>query len=113
MLICGIVYLHKITRMKKKLLLSILVVMAGTIAAVYAVNHRSEAPTQIAAPTEQVSAENPAHCDPSNCSPEEAAKCPYANKAAQATTESADNVCPATKECPPSKCNSASKTATL
>jgi hypothetical protein len=99
--------------MNKKLILVLLVVMAGAVATVFALDHRSDAPAQIAAPTEQVSTETPAHCDPSNCTPEQASQCPYANKAAAETSASADNACPATKDCPPSKCNAASKTATL
>ncbi len=60
---------------------------------------------------EQISNENPAHCDPSDCTPEQAAKCPYSNKAQMSTTANAksDNICPETKECPPSKCNTSAK----
>ena len=99
--------------MNKKLILVVLVVMAGAVATVFAIDHRNDSAPQLTAPTEQVSAETPAHCDPSNCTPEEAAKCPYANKAATEATATADNACPATKDCPPSKCYAASKTATL
>lgn len=61
--------------------------------------------------TEQMSNSNPAHCDPSDCTPEQAAKCPYGNKAQMSTTANAnsDNMCPETKDCPPSKCNASAK----
>ena len=60
---------------------------------------------------EQVSTENPAHCNPSDCTPEQAAKCPYGNKAGMSATANveAGNICPETKECPPSKCNTSAK----
>lgn len=63
------------------------------------------------ASTEQMSTANPAHCDPSDCTPEQAAKCPYGNKAQMSTTANAksDNMCPETKDCPPSKCNTSAK----
>ncbi|MBK7568807.1 MAG: hypothetical protein IPI31_13380 [Bacteroidetes bacterium] len=63
------------------------------------------------AATEQMGSEKPAHCDPSNCTPDQAAKCPYGNKAQMSTTANAksDNICPETKECPPSKCNTSAK----
>lgn len=57
---------------------------------------------------EQVSSDAlmPSHCDPSNCTPEQASKCPYSNSADVSAASNAENnsACPATKECPPSKC---------
>ncbi len=56
---------------------------------------------------EQVSTDKlPADCDPSNCTPEQAAKCPHPVGAETSATAhgSNDADCPATKECPPSKC---------
>ncbi len=60
---------------------------------------------------EQVSSDKAADCDPSDCTPEQAAKCSYGNKAQMSTTANAksDNMCPETKDCPPSKCDPSSK----
>ena len=60
---------------------------------------------------EQVSNDKPANCDPSDCTPEQAAKCTYGKKAEMSTTANAksDNICPETKDCPPSKCNPSAK----
>ncbi len=58
-----------------------------------------------------VSGAVPEHCDPSNCTPEQAAKCPYSNGSSMSATANIkiDNNCPATPDCPPSKCMSNKK----
>lgn len=60
---------------------------------------------------EQMSSETPADCKPSDCTPEQAAKCTYDKKAHMSTTANATTGenCAATKECPPSKCNTSAK----
>ncbi|MEZ5013511.1 MAG: hypothetical protein R2794_04405 [Chitinophagales bacterium] len=46
------------------------------------------------------------HCDPSACTPDKAAHCPYANGEKASAEASAH--CPATADCPPSSCNAGS-----
>jgi hypothetical protein len=97
--------------MKRKLIIGTLAAAAFTVAAVVFINAQPVA-TETLSNTVQVSdadAEKPAHCNPSNCTPEQAAKCQY--KGSEATAEAgATNA--ATKNCNPAKCSAENKTET-
>lgn len=88
--------------------------IAGISLLVFGGNHSvaaNSAPVKVEAVSDQMPS-MPAHCDPSNCTPEEAAKCPYSHAAQEAAMHT-EAACPATKECPPAKCNAGSDKKTL
>ncbi len=101
----------KLNKMKTKGILGIVALVFVTMMTIWvSASNKSEPNQANQIKIEYKQAANPAHCDPSNCTPEEAAKCPYANKAEMSATANATkDACPATKECPPSKCNSGAK----
>lgn len=95
--------------MQKKFLVAAVVVCTGLVMMAYAFTtapDRETAETKI--PAAQVNTE---HCNPSDCTPDKQATCPYSKQAQQSA--SATGECPATKECPPSKCNQGAEKATL
>lgn len=95
--------------MKKKILIGAFVVLTGIMVGLFAMsfsnNHEANVNT---VPVEQVSATTttPEHCVPSECSAEKASTCPYSKT--NVTQEASAN-CPATADCPPSKCSSTEK----
>jgi len=96
--------------MQKKFMFAALVVGTGLILTIYSFASRPlTQPEQTTVPAEQTSAAPAGHCDPSDCTPEKAAACPYSNS----TTAQGTNDCPVTKDCPPSACKPGSNKATL
>ncbi len=95
--------------MFKKIAIGSLILIAGAVVTAFATNcfnTNDEASSKV--PVEQVSTATatPEHCQPSDCTPEKAAACPYSNSAAATSAVANEQAnCPATKECPPSKCN--------
>ncbi|MBK7443431.1 MAG: hypothetical protein IPL12_01105 [Bacteroidetes bacterium] len=95
--------------MKKKILIGSFVVLTGLMVGLFAMSFSNNSNAKVnTVPVEQVSttATNPEHCAPADCSTEKAATCPYSKT--NATQEASAN-CPATSDCPPSKCSSTAK----
>lgn len=94
--------------MQKKFMLAMVIVATGLVLTAYAFTTKQTAPDQTA--TEQLCTPaqkaKSAHCDTQS-----AGECPYGKAAQQAAT--AGQVCPPTKECPPSSCQPKSETRTL
>ncbi len=95
--------------MKKKILIGSFVVLAGVMVGLFAMSFSNNNDTKVTTvPVDQVSttATTPEHCATSECSSEKASTCPYSKT--NATQEASAN-CPATADCPPSKCSSTEK----
>jgi|GEM_PF-1343150 len=95
--------------MFKKIAIGSLILIAGAVITAFATNcfdTNIEAKTPVSVETVSTSASMPEHCEPSDCSPEKAAACPYSNSATSTSALATENAnCPGTKDCPPSKCN--------
>ena len=98
--------------MQKKFMIAAIVVCTGLVLVAYSF---TMAPNTRHTATDKVQVTEtsamPEHCNPSDCTPEKQAECPY-SKQAQSEAAAAGN-CPATKECPPSKCQSSDSKATI
>lgn len=95
--------------MKKKILIGSFVILTGAMVGLFAMSFSNNNNSNVnTVPVEQVSttATTPEHCAPSECSAEKASTCPYSKTN---TTQEASANCPATADCPPSKCSSTEK----
>lgn len=100
--------------MQKKFIIAAFIVCSGLALTIYsfASGPVSKDAVKPEVQTEQINTSATDHCDPSNCTPEKAAACPYSNGAEKAST-AASAECPATQDCPPSKCNTTGTKATI